>query len=110
MKNQTPNTPAVKTTPATSTPDLKPLRTKHLASRFNLKATALRRILRSMPAYADGVHTNYSWAENDPAIKAIETRIGELSKEKVARAAAAKLALDKRAQETAAAKKADAAA
>lgn len=82
-----------KPTPAT---DLKPLQTKHLAKRFNLKATHLRRILRSMPDYADGVHTNYRWAENDPAIARIAAAIKKQEEDKAARAKAAKAALDAR--------------
>jgi glycerophosphoryl diester phosphodiesterase len=74
-------------------PTVLPIQTKHLAAKFNMKATALRRILRSMPEYADGVHTNYRWAENDPKIKAIEQAISKLTAEKSARAEAAKAAL-----------------
>ena len=83
------------TTPATET--LKPIRTKHLAAKFGIKATMLRRVLRSMPAYADGVHTNYAWAEKDPAIDAIEQQLKKLAAEKLAREKAAKAALDARA-------------
>ena len=82
-------------TPATETAIL-PIQTKHLAAKFKMKATALRRILRSMPEYADGVHTNYRWAENDPAIAKIEAAIKKVVEDKAARAAAAKLALDAR--------------
>lgn len=89
------------TTPETTTPDLKPIQTKHLAVKFNMKATALRRILRSMPEYADGVHTNYRWAENDKSIQRIAAKIQELAAEKAKRAAAAKDALAKRVAETA---------
>ena len=70
-----------------------PIQTKHLAVKFGMKATALRRVLRSMPAYADGVHTNYRWAENDKRIDAIAAAIAKLTEEKAKRAAAAKLAL-----------------
>jgi len=87
--------------------ELKPIQTKHLAARFGMKATALRRVLRSMPDYADGVHTNYRWAEKDPAIARIEAKLKQLAKEKEDRAKAAKLALEKRAAEAKAAAAAD---
>lgn len=83
------------TAPATETAIL-PIQTKHLAVKFNLKPTALRRILRSMKEYADGVHTNYRWAENDPRIAQIAAQIAQLNKAKTDRAAAAKLALEQR--------------
>jgi hypothetical protein len=73
--------------------EVKPIQTKHLAVKFGMKATALRRILRSMSEYADGVHTNYRWSENDPKIKTIELQIAKLATEKKARAEAAKAAL-----------------
>lgn len=92
MKNTTTTT----TTAATPATELKPIQTKHLAAKFGIKATALRRILRSMPAYADGVHTNYRWAENDPKIADIDAQIKKLAKDKQERAAAAKAALDAR--------------
>lgn len=76
--------------------ELKPLRTKHLAAKFGMKATALRRVLRSMTEYADGVHTNYSWAEKDPAIARIEAAIKKAQEDKAKRAEAAKLALQAR--------------
>lgn len=84
-------------TPVTPAKTLKPIRTKHLAAKFGIKATMLRRVLRSMPAYADGVHTNYAWAEKDPAIDAIEQQLKKLAAEKLAREKAAKAALDARA-------------
>ena len=71
------------------------LTTKHLAARFNMKGTQLRRILRSMPDYADGVHTNYRWDEKTDShkIKAIEAKIKDLAVKKQARAAEAKAKL-----------------
>lgn len=52
------------------------LTTSHLAKKFQMKPTQLRRILRSMPRYNDSVHTNYAWAGwGDPAIKEIEAKI-----------------------------------
>jgi hypothetical protein len=70
------------------------LQTKHLAIRFNLKPQQLRRVLRSMPAYADGVHTKYRWDPKDEkAIKAIELRIVEIKKAKEEAAKKAKEAL-----------------
>lgn len=82
------------------------LRTKHLASKFKIKATHLRRILRSMPAYADGVHTNYKWAEGDTkALAAIEAAIKAAADKKIEAAAKAKAALAaKKLEETAQAK------
>lgn len=79
-------------------PAIMPIQTKHLAVKFNMKATALRRVLRSMPEYADGVHTNYRWSENDPRIAAIGAKIKQLADEKIKRAEAAKLALKQRAE------------
>lgn len=81
---------------------VKPIRAKHLAAKFGMKATAFRRILRTMPEYADGVHTNYAWAENDAkAFKRIEGVIAGL---KAKREAAAKEAKDKIAKAEAEAK------
>lgn len=60
------------------------LKTKHVASHFGIKPVQLRRVLRSMPRYADGVHTNYRWAM--PADKSL---IAEIGKAITARAAAA---------------------
>lgn len=90
-----------KTAPTTTvetpkTEQVMPIQTKHLAVKFGMKATALRRVLRAMPAYADGVHTNYRWAENDPRIKDIEAAIAKMAKDKADRAAAAKAALEAR--------------
>jgi hypothetical protein len=110
MKNQsqvtthpvTPVTAAASTTvtPTTvtpvPTPELRPIQTKHLAIKFGMKATQLRRYLRNMPEYADGVHTNYRWLENDPAIDRIGTAIRKAQADKAARAVAAKAALDAR--------------
>jgi hypothetical protein len=79
-------------TPTTETAIL-PIQTKHLAAKFGVKATALRRILRTMPAYADGVHTNYRWAEDDKRIADIAKAIKKVEDDKAARATAAKLAL-----------------
>lgn len=81
----------------TSAIDEMPLRTKHLAAQFKIKATHLRRILRSMPEYADGVHTNYKWAEGDKRIPAIAGQIAKLAADKTERAKVAKAALDQRA-------------
>lgn len=71
------------------------LKTSHLAKRFNMKTTTLRRILRSMPEYADGVFTRYSWdAKKDAAkIDAIAKRIKaiEISREEARKQALAAL-------------------
>lgn len=96
-----------KTTATTTAPAILPIQTKHLAVKFGMKATALRRILRSMPAYADGVHTNYRWAENDKRIADIEKQVKKLSDDKAARAAAAKAALAARVAAAAVQAKAD---
>lgn len=71
------------------------LTTKHLAARHNMKGTQLRRILRSMTDYADGVHTNYRWDEKADAakLKAIEAKIKDLANKKQQRAAEAKAKL-----------------
>ena len=94
------------TTPATT--EVMPIQTKHLASRFGMKATQLRRVLRAMPEYADGVHTNYRWAENDKRIADIAAAVKKLADDKAARAAAAKKALEERGAKLAAQVKADA--
>jgi len=107
MANAIATPTASKGTPAATTVDT-PLRTKHIAAQFGLKPVALRRILRTMPAYADGVHTNYKWAEKDPAIPLIAAAIKKLADDKAARAKAAKAALDARAAALATAAKADA--
>jgi len=64
------------------------LQTKHLAAKYGMKPIQLRRILRSMPAYADGVHTNYAWdpTKDKRALEAIDR---EVAKRKEARAAKA---------------------
>lgn len=73
------------------------LTTKHLAAKFGMKATALRRVLRAMPEYADGVHTNYAWPSwEDAQVKRIEAAISALAKRKVEAAQAAKSALEAR--------------
>ena len=82
-----------------NTPELvtmKPIQTKHLAAHLNLKPTTLRRILRSMPEYADGVHTNYRWAEKDPMFEKIFAKVTQLEADKNARAETAKKALEAR--------------
>lgn len=96
-----------KGTPATTDTTELTVKTKHLAAMFGIKATALRRVLRSMSEYADGVHTNYAWAENDKRIPAIKAKLETLAADKLARAKAAKDALDKRAEALAAAAKVD---
>ena len=77
-----------------------PIQTKHLAVKFGMKATTLRRVLRSMPEYADGVHTNYRWAENDKRIDAIARQINKLAQDKAKRAETAKAALAARVEAT----------
>jgi hypothetical protein len=50
-----------------------------LAKRLNLKPTHLRRILRSMDTYNDGIHTKYGWDETtkagQDAVKAISSEV-----------------------------------
>lgn len=92
---------------ATETPVLKTLKTKHLAAKFHMTAMQLRRVLRSMPAYADGVHTKYAWSENDTkAIAEIENAIKSIAEKKEKAKQAAQAALkakeaEKKAQEQA---------
>ena len=81
------------------------LKTKHVAAMFSMTPVALRRVLRSMPQYADGVHTNYRWDPKDKkaldtigaAIKAIEVK--KAAAAKAAKEAIAKADADKKAQE-----------
>lgn len=58
------------------------LTTKHVAPKFNMKPQAFRRVLRAMPEYADGKHTNYRWAEKDDMF----SRIAEFIKTRTAAA------------------------
>ena len=89
MKNTNP-------TPTASTAAPASLTTKHLSQKFGLKPTALRRVLRSMPQYADGVHTNYRWqGEHDPAIALIAKAIEANKARKAAAKVAAQAALAK---------------
>lgn len=69
--------------------------TKQLAPKYNLKGTQLRRILRSMPAYADGVHTNYSWdpIADKAALAQIDAAVKSLADKRAKRAAEAKAKL-----------------
>lgn len=97
-----------KTTTPSAEPAIMPIQTKHLAAQFKVKATMLRRVLRSMPAYADGVHTNYRWAENDKRIADIALALKKVEDDKVKRAAAAKLALAARVEASKTQAKADA--
>ena len=70
------------------------LTTKHIAAKFGLKPVVLRRVLRSMTEYADGVHTNYRWAGyGDPAIARIEAAIAARSLQRSAAQQAAQAAL-----------------
>ena len=63
------------TTPAPSAQTEPNLTTKHVAAKFGLKPIQLRRVLRSMAEYADGVHTNYRWTDKDPMLPKIEAAI-----------------------------------
>ena len=95
MKNEN----AAKSTPSTTPAEGAILKTKHLAAKFGLKPTALRRVLRSMPEYADGVHTNYAWqGESDPAIAKIAAAIKTRKEEAEKKAIAAKAALAAKAE------------
>ena len=73
------------------------LTTKQLAPKYNLKGTQLRRILRSMPAYADGVHTNYAWdpIKDKAALAQIDAAVKAIADKRAKRAAEAKAALTK---------------
>lgn len=91
MNNQT-------TAPATITI----LKTKEVAEKFGITPVALRRVLRTMPEYADGVHTNYKWDEKDTkALRSIETAIAKVKKDKEAKAKEAKAKLEAAKKETA---------
>jgi hypothetical protein len=93
MANEKSNTAAT-TTPTAS------LRTKHVAAMFNIKPVSLRRILRTMPAYADGVHTNYRWdPANKKAIDEIGAAIKALEAKRAKAAETAKAELAKKAEE-----------
>lgn len=67
---------ATKPTPAAD--PVKLTTTTDLGKRFNMKPTYLRRILRSMTAYNDSVHTKYGW---DETTKAGKEAIAEIAKE-----------------------------
>lgn len=69
--------------------------TKQLAPKYNLKGTQLRRILRTMPAYADGVHTNYAWhpVTDKAALAQIDAAVKAIADKRAKRAADAKAAL-----------------
>lgn len=93
MANEAKNTTS--TTSAKSEP-VASLRTKHVAGMLNIKPVALRRILRSMPRYADGVHTNYRWDPKDSkAIEEIRAQMKVLADKKAKAAEAAKANLAK---------------
>lgn len=64
-------------TKATATSTSKVLTTRDLGKKFNIKPTYLRRILRSMVEYNDGIHTKYSWDEqkDKKALEAIATAV-----------------------------------
>ena len=104
--------PTAPTTPAStavSTAEGITLKTKHLAAKFGLKPTALRRKLRDMPEYADGVFTRYSWQGwSDPMIAKIEAKIEADKKAAQEAAAKAKAELEAKAKAEANAKAADA--
>ena len=86
---ETPMTKTIETAEVT-------LRTKHVAAKFNMTPVQLRRVLRSMPKYADGVHTNYRWDPKDTkAMDEIGVAIKALAAKKAAAAQAAKEALAK---------------
>lgn len=48
-----------------------------LAKRLGVKPTYLRRVLRSMERYNDGIHTKYGWDESTPEGKAAIKTITE---------------------------------
>lgn len=96
-------TPNEKTATATATESTPKLQTKHVAKMFNMRQQQLRRILRSMAEYADGVHTNYAW---DPADKAALQRIKAAIDAKAAKAEAAKKAAQEKIAKAAAEAKA----
>lgn len=71
------------------------LKTKQVAAQFKIKPVQLRRVLRSMKRYADGVHTNYRWTlpGDEKVIAEIGTAIALRAKEAAERKAAAQSAL-----------------
>ena len=57
------------------------LTTKDVAARFEIKPVQLRRILRSMPEYADGGYTEYRWyGWQDEAIAKIAAAVSKVKK------------------------------
>lgn len=62
-------------TKTTATETKQILTTRHIAAMAKIKPTQLRRVLRSMTEYNDGMHTNYSWVEGDPMIDKIIARV-----------------------------------
>jgi hypothetical protein len=70
--------------------------TFHVAQKFGMTGVALRRVLRSMPEYADGVHTAYRWVsidDADPIMTRIAEAIGLRSAQRAAAQQAAQAAL-----------------
>ena len=68
-----------------------------LAASLGMKATSLRRILRGMPEYADGIHTNYAWLSYDsPDVQRIIARVNATRLATQARYEAAQASLAER--------------
>jgi len=47
------------------------VRTKDLAAQLKVTEKHIRRVLRSMPEYDDGIYTKYEWSKNDPMLSRI---------------------------------------
>lgn len=47
-------------------PAIEYVTSKHLADQLNIKSTALRRWLRTLPQFQDGGYTRYKWEPGDP--------------------------------------------
>ena len=91
-------TPAKATTHAAAAiPAPALLKTAHIAKRHGMRPQALRRILRAMPDYADGVFTRYGWDPTNPKhaaqLTAIDARIKQLNAAKIEAATAAQAAI-----------------
>ena len=67
--------------------------TKHVAAIFGITPMQLRRILRTMPEYADGVHTNYAWPDLEGSIARIRATVTGVQTKRAAAQVAAQAAI-----------------
>lgn len=56
------------------------IRTKDLSAQLKLTQKHIRRILRSLPLYDDGVYTKYAWLKDDPELPKVSALIAARSK------------------------------